>query len=288
MQPGLRATPIVLAAVCAWSCNTPAPAQDARIVPVIADDWMSYRDVQAMLATRFWFVPSEGTFQLADHLALVPDPTFGRVARITQPADPSPNPSGGFSPQLRRKFPGPLDDVWLRFRVKFSPGWTTRGPYPRGAANSYKLAFLRWHDSDGRVQIEFTNTDDYDLGVHLPGIRCTSLRLPGSQEFGEATTEWTGAEWWEYVMHYERLSPTVMRVSWWRRPLTRSGVVVQNAFVFLGVERTCTRAPQVSGIALGINKNKTTPVTQYIYWGPWEVVDGARYPNPFGLPHAGP
>ena len=251
---------------------------------VLGDDWRRYRDTEALLGAVQWFAPDQRRFRAADHVALVADPTFGFVARITQPADNDPATRGGFSPELRRMLPTPLDDVWFRFRVKFSPGWTTAGPYPAGWANSYKVAFILWKDFSGRAEVEFSNTRQYILGVGVRGVRCSEIRLPGSTSFGSVTTEWTGGEWWEFVMHYERIAPDRLRQSWWRRPLTRAGRLVENPFTFQGVEAACATAPAVRGISLGANKNKASPTTQYVYWGPWEVVDGAKYPNPFRLP----
>jgi hypothetical protein len=40
----------------------------------------------------------------------------------------------------------------------------------------------------------------------------------------------------------------------------------------------------VAGITLGVNRNKSNPRTMHIDWGPWEVVDGSRFANPFGMP----
>ena len=279
-----RAWPALGALAC-LAATAAAQSSAAGYTPVIGDDWKRYHDTRAMLEAVKWFAPDQGRFTVTEHVALVPDRTFGQVARITQPADADPNTRGGFSPELRRLLPEPLDNVWFRFRVRFSPGWTTAGPYPRGWANSYKLAFILWKGYSGRSEIEFSNTRQYILGVGVQGVRCTEIPLPGGQRWGTVTSEWTGAEWWEFVMHYERIGSGSLQARWWRRPLTRGGAIVENPFTFSGVEETCSTAPQVRGIALGANKNKATPVTQYVYWGPWEVVDGSVYPNPFRLPN---
>lgn len=261
-----------------------AGAQDTTYARVAGEDWTRYANTSALLAAVRWFAPNESRFRVADHVSLVSDPTFGRVARITQPADPDPASRGGFSPQLRRSLPQPLTNAWFRFRIRFSPGWTTSGPYPAGWANSYKVAFMLWDRFSGRAEIEFSNTRQYITGVGVQGMRCSELPLPGSQPFGIVTTEWTGQDWWEFVMYYEQLDSHTFRQRWWRRQLTVRGTLVDNPFTFRGSEQSCESAPRVRGIALGANKNKATPVTQYIFWGPWEVVDGSKYPNPFHLP----
>ena len=42
--------------------------------------------------------------------------------------------------------------------------------------------------------------------------------------------------------------------------------------------------PRVRAVTLGANRNKSTPRQMHIDWGPWEVVDGTRWPNPFQMP----
>lgn len=276
---------LVTVALLAGLGSPAAHGQAAPYTAVLGDDWVRYADTPALLAAVRWFAPDESRFRAAEQVAIVSDPIFGRVARITQPADPDPQTRGGFSPQLRRSLPEPLGKVWFRLRVKFSPGWTTSGSYPPGWANSYKLAFLLWQGYSGRAEIEFSNTRQYITGVGVQGVRCSEIPLPGSQPFGNVTTEWSGGDWWEFVMYYERIDSHTFRQRWWRRQLTASGSRVDNAFTFRGSEMSCPSAPLVRGIALGANKNKAAPVTQYIYWGPWEVVDGSAYPNPFHLPN---
>jgi hypothetical protein len=271
------------AGLAALLAGAAPPAQQATYARVIGDDWRGYRTT-VELRERMRFFSFDRTRNPNDYVDLVPDATFGQVARVTQPADQGPAARTGFSPELRVLAPEPLPHVWFRFRVRFSPGWTTAGPYPAGAANSYKLAFILWKDADGRAQIEFSNTRQYVLGAYVQGVRCTELRLPGSQSFGTVSTEWTDGDWWEYVMHYQRLDATTFRAEWWRRRLTSGGRLTDGPFTYTGVERRCPSAPRVRGVALGANKNKTTPVPQFLYWGPWEVVDGSRYPNPFNLP----
>lgn len=270
-------------AVCAATLPILAAAQTPSYEAVIGNDWRAYQST-AELRQRvrfFWFDKSRNP---NDFVELVPDRTFERVARITQPQDNNPQTRGGASPELRVMLPAPLENVWFRFRVRFSPGWTTAGPYPAGWANSYKLAFILWKDRDGRAQIEFSNTRQYILGAYVNNGGCSDRPLPGSQSFGNVTTEWTDGEWWEFVMHYERTSPRTFEQHWWRRRLTNGGAIVSGPFVHVGRSVQCQEAPAVRGIALGANKNKASPSTQYIHWGPWEVVDGSRYPDPFALP----
>lgn len=255
--------------------------------PVVAEDWRGYADSDALRRARRFGSNDSRRFEVDRWIALVPDATFGRVARITQPADPNPTANSGWTPQLSVQLPSLLDKVWVRVRVKFSPGWTTTGPYPLRAANSYKLIFLLWERGyNGRAEIEFSNTSEYILGIG--GVACAERPLQALRKpFGHTTSEWTGGEWWEYVLYYERTGPTSQRMRWWRRQLTQGGVVANTGFTFFGLERTgCARAtPRVRVVQLGGNKNRTTPVDQFIYWGPFQIVDGSRYANPFNLPN---
>ena len=120
-------------------------------------------------------------------------------------------------------------------------------------------------------------------------LRYTETPLPTSaSSFGRATTEWSDGEWWEFVAYYQKTGPTSARQYYWRRRLTTGGQIVDNAWVFYAYEMTGSPTPQVSSIELGINKNKNNPTDMYITWGPWDVVDGSRYPNPFGVPNVLP
>ena len=63
--------------------------------------------------------------------------------------------------------------------------------------------------------------------------------------------------------------------------------MANNPWTYIGIEVTGAPTPRAAEIMLGANKNKSNPSTMYIWWGPWEVVDGSRYPNPFGMAEGG-
>jgi hypothetical protein len=106
---------------------------------------------------------------------------------------------------------------------------------------------------------------------------------PGSQDFGHVTGEWTDGQWYEFVIYYEKRRERVARQHWWRRKLTEHGVLVDLPFVYTGIEFGDKPAPRVRAVELGANKNKNNPTTMYLYWGPWEAVDGSRFADPFGM-----
>jgi hypothetical protein len=249
---------------------------------VAGDDWKAYAgkaDLRA--AGKFWWFRSEDVYNYVD---LVQDPVFGQVARITfqQSSDI------GWAPSIDEGF-APLDRMWYRYRMKYHPGWTTVGPLPSGHANAYKVAFWLWEGYSGRGQIELSNTDQYILGFGVNNngsyLQYTERTLPGSTTFGRVTTEWTDNEWWEFVVYYEKTGATSARQHWWKRRLTNGGVIAGNPWTYVGMEFTGAATPRVRGITLGANKNKNNPGTMHISWGPYEVVDGTRYPNPWNMPN---
>jgi hypothetical protein len=254
-----------------------APAYET----VAGDDWRAYRSkAELRAAGRFWWFRLEDVYR---HVDLVPDRAFGQVARITFAA----SAETGFAPKLRASFP-PVEKGWFRWRMRFSPGWTTVGPSPPGYANSYKIAFWLWDGYEGRGELEFSNTDEY---VTLWMVRDRRGWLPYRKEhltpetsFGRVTSEWRDGEWHEFVSYYEKTGPAAARQHWWRRRLTRGGAVAPGPWTYVGVALSGSPTPRMSGIVLGANKNKNNPTSMYIDWGPWEVVDGTRYPNPWGMP----
>jgi hypothetical protein len=281
------------AVVCALVAGADASAQDPAqrgVQPayetVGGEDWTRYPSVDALRAVRrfSWLDPRD----VYGYVQLVPDGVFGRVARIVFPV----NSGGpGPSPRMLQRLPQPLERMWFRWRVRYSPGWTTVGPDPAGHANSYKLAFWGWSGFYSRGEVGLTNTDDYYVAVSVQEPRSgaavpyTRRPLPGSATgLGEAGPDWADGEWHEFVVYHQGTGATSFREHFWRRRLTRAGRVAPGPWTYVGQELSGHPPPRVDRVELGINKNKSTPARQYLDWGPWEVVDGSRYPNPFGMP----
>ena len=249
---------------------------------VQGDDWKGYASDADLRRAGFWWFRAE---DVHPYVHLAQDPVFGQVVRVTfqQSTDI------GWAPSLDRDFPQPLDRMWFRYRVRYQPGWTTVGPLPAGHANAYKEAFWLWEGYEGRGQIEISNTDEYILGfgVNRNGtyLNYTERPLPGSTSFGRVTTEWTDNQWWEFVVYYEKTGASTARQHWWKRRLTEGGVLANNPWTYVGIEVSGAATPRVRGITLGANKNKSNPATMNLFWGPWEVVDGTRHPDPWGMPN---
>ena len=268
------------------------PNTDGAYTRVAGDDWRYANHAALRAADYFWWNDSRDVYSFVQ---LVADPTFNQVVRITQPVNSG---SPGPSPRLLKRF-SPLNKMWFRWRMKFSPGWTTVGPDP-AAANSYKIAFWTFPTHDGRGALEYTNTDQYipELGVldRSTGqyLNYTETPLPGSQSnFGSVSSDasvfgsnaWQDNEWWEFVVYYEKTGANSARQLFWRRRLTSNGALQNGSWVFTGWTMNGALTPQVYSVELGANKNRSTPREQHIYWGPWEVVDGDKYPDPFGMPN---
>ena len=253
---------------------------------IIGDDWKGYQtEAQLKSASLFWWFDSRDVYSFVD---LVTDPTFGQVVRITFPQN-----SGALGPvpRMKKGLPQPLDDMWYRWTMKYEPGWTTVGPDPAGHANSYKIAFWTWNTWNGRGEVELSNTSQYITGMGVVDSqgnqqRYTTQMLPGSApNFGRITTEWSDNEWWEFVVHYEKKTNTSADNSFWRRRLTTNGAIAPGPWTFVGWNASGATVPSVAAVELGANKNKNNPTDMYIYWGPWEVVDGSKSANPFNVPN---
>jgi hypothetical protein len=265
----------------------PPPPPPTNYTTVIANDWQSYNTSSDLRASDlFWWYRTEDVY---DYVHVVSDATFGKVVRITFKGDPQ----TGWAPKIDADFPAPVAKMWFRWRIKWAPGWTTQGTYPTGYANSWKMAFWLWDSAYGqRGEIEFSNTTEYILGLSflLPSgnkLTYTETPLAGSQNWANVTTEWSDSEWWEYVVYYDRLSSTNARQHFWRRRLTANGVIANNPFTYLGLALSNASAPlpAVRGVSFGPTRNKNSDSTMYLFWGPWEVVDGSLYPNPWGMPN---
>jgi hypothetical protein len=93
-------------------------------------------------------------------------------------------------------------------------------------------------------------------------------------------------EWYEVVLHHRTVAERGEFSMYWRR-YTLRGVVSPGAWR-IDARYMIVQAGQVfRGIAIytmGVNRNRQWDEPMYIYWGPYEVVDGDLYPNPWELP----
>lgn len=182
------------------------------------------------------------------------------------------------TPEVSVQFPASspsLSSFWYRAKIRFQPGWTTTGTLT-SSANAYKIFGWGWATSDGRGTLELTNTNEYQLS--------SDVRTPSSSfgwaSAGYTSTEWTDGAWYDLIIHFETNSSSTTRTRMW---LARDGETPKlRATMNATVNGT---PPKVDRISLGMNFNQVRAAsqTQALWYGQWEVIDGTRYANPFGL-----
>jgi len=190
------------------------------------------------------------------------------------------NQPGGTAstPQLHVYFPS-TTHIWYRVKVRFSPGFTTTGTLTN-SANAYKLISWGWSGADGSGRIEITNTTQYQLYENVQ----TGPSLIGGGTYlhaGSITTEWSDGGWYDYIVEVDHSQPTgVIRL--WRSKDGQTPVYQGQT-----VEKMNNGSPMpaLTNIGVGLNFNQVRAVgqNQALWWGEWEVVDGTKHPNPFGL-----
>lgn len=190
------------------------------------------------------------------------------------------NQPGGsdLTPEISVQFPYSmpmLKSFWYRAKIRFQPGWTTTGTLT-SAANAYKIFGWGWATSDGRGTLEYSNTNEYQLS--------SDIRTPSSPfgwaSAGYTSTEWSDGAWYDLIIHFETTSSTTSRTRMW---LSRDG---QTPKLRATMNATASgMMPMVDRISLGMNFNQVrrSTQTQALWYGQWEVVDGTRYANPFGV-----
>lgn len=208
--------------------------------------------------------------------------------------------------------------IWLRQYIRFSPNWTNACEYGGQGSGDYKTIFLRYYNSAARHQFKVTNLREWRMEGGNPGLTFTEQgHLPWhnvqslDQQYGG--TGFPGADlypmvrpsnpatgncfpanapcasqgdgqFYEIVIHHKtvgnrgefsqylrRVTPTVTP---WRINAMYS--IASPGQVFIGL----------SSYQMGVNRNRQYDEVMYHDWGPHEIVDGGRYPNPWNLPGA--
>lgn len=189
----------------------------------------------------------------------------------------------GSTPELWVALPHTVSTMWMRVKLRFSPGYTTVGTLTN-SSNAYKLLGWNLAGVDGSGRLEITNTNQYDLYWGAAVKNSTTTAVPNSDPGGGPTvsTEWTDGSWYDYIIEYSVTGSTTGVARMW---LARDG---QTPKLMMTRNRTAAAGytmPQVAGICLGLNFNqqRTASQNQAVWYGQWEVVDGAAHPDPFGV-----
>jgi len=225
--------------------------------------------------------------------------------------DPSwwPGPNGRFYPT----------HLWVRQFIRFSPNWTagsTRGG--QGAAD-YKAMFLRYYNSPARHEFKVANVREWVMGGGNPGltlvdqgklswssvqsindqygvqgypgvdlypmVKVTSLSGICYPAGAPCALEGDG-EWYEMVMHHRTVGERG-EFSQYLRRYTSGGIVDPGPWRINARYSVALPGEVFIGIShyqMGVNRNRQYDEVMFHDWGPYEVVDGSQFPNPWGLP----
>jgi hypothetical protein len=194
-------------------------------------------------------------------------------------------------------------DVWVSQFIRLDPWWTTA---------DYKAMFLRYR---------FGGRHEFKIGTggrrieHAVGNPAAGTFLGGGllpitniqtmdQKYGisgfpspddypmhkaapsppMAPSGNGNGEWYQIVIHHQKVGHRRIGIAYWRQ-YTVGGVMNPRPWKIEG--EYADFAGDGSGIdryEMGINRNDRWPAVMNLYWGPYEVVDGSRFPNPWNLP----
>jgi hypothetical protein len=211
-------------------------------------------------------------------------------------------------------------NLWVRQFIRFSPNWTTASLTGGQGAADYKAMFLRYYNSPARHEFKVTSLREWVMDGGNPGLGTLidQGKLPwntvqsinaqyGMQGFPGAdlypmvrTTSSTGScfpadapcasagdgEWYEMVIHHQTVGVRGEFTQYLRR-YTAGGAVNPGPWRINAVYSVAQTGQVFSGIShyqMGVNRNRQYDEVMYHDWGPYEVVDGAVFPNPWGLP----
>lgn len=188
-------------------------------------------------------------------------------------------------PQLWPSLPHTLTRMWLRVKLRYSPGFTTTGVTPN-YGTGYKLLGWGWAGPggvDGRGSLEFENVSQYYFrwSVAPRGGAPASGTKEGPG--GAVATEWRDGAWYDYIILVEQTNNgTGMRQRFW---LAKDGSTPTLRADQSGAMASGQKAPAIDRIMLGMNFNQQRAANQAqaMWIGQWEVVDGSQYADPFGV-----
>jgi hypothetical protein len=250
---------------------------------------------------------------------LVTDPLFGKVIRYNGGPELNTKTRGmpGRTALHGVRLRGQYTHVWVRQFVRFSSNYTTTSVTGGQGGPSYKVMFLRYHDSGARHEwtidgprgvyhrggnpgltrieqgilpwnnVQVMNRQYRVEGWPFPDVY-PMIKVPGPAPSAPPRAPFGNGdgEWYEVVLHHKTVAERGEFTMYWRRYTYHGSVspgpwkidakylIVQAGQTFRGV----------SIYTMGVNRNRQYDEEMFVYWGPFEIVDGSKYPNPWGLP----
>jgi hypothetical protein len=184
-----------------------------------------------------------------------------------------------------------------RYKFDYDPvkqpyGWITKSPNdPSPYGGAYKLFFMHWESPYyERGSLVYNNFTKLDFQFYINTLTQTSetvLAGQGGQMNEPGAPEFTNHEWYEFVYMYKKTGANSAESGAWVRRLTTGAGTVQAPSPWRWVRRAHTfnaPIPRAVSVEFGGNKNHGNEFDQWILWGPYEIVDGTSFANPFGVP----
>jgi hypothetical protein len=182
------------------------------------------------------------------------------------------------SPQLWPSLPKSVRGMWMRVKVRFSPGYTTAGT-TTNSARAYKILGWGWTGTNGRGSLEYTNTSQYTYEVNtvLNGVQTSYAEIANRL----VKTEWTDGNWYDIIVYYKETSTTTAISKWWFAQDGQTPVLQAT----LNTTLSSGQNTPINRVLLGLNFNqqRSAGQDQALWYGQWEVIDANQYADPFGL-----
>jgi len=250
------------------------------------DDFTKYQSTSDLLANISTIAGGPGDY----HTVLYSDGHNANLVQLDQTvlydghATMKYNQPGGTdaTPGLWPWFPNgkTLGTMWLRAKIRMSPGFTTTGVLTN-SANAYKLLGFGWGNNlNGRGGVAVTNTTQYQ--VYWQANTSTGTPTTG-MDFaigGNVASEWSDGGWYDYILEYHITSPTTAVTRFWMAKDGQAPVLRATSTSSAVAGYTL---PRVGSVQLGLNFNQVRAPnqTQAVWYGQWEVVDGDQHADPF-------
>ena len=187
------------------------------------------------------------------------------------------------TPQLWAGFPNgkTLRVIWLRAKIRFSPGFTTTGTLTN-SANAYEFLGWTWNTDDGSGRVEITNTNQYDFYWNIQAKNTGTLIGGGVHaNGGTIASEWSAGAWYDYIVECDFSKTTGVARLW----IAIDGQAPTLRATSTSTMQNGSALPDLTGVNIGMNFNQTRTASQAqaVWIGQWEVVDGTAHPDPWKL-----